>query len=80
VREIGGSEPQDFETIVRTYVARSPFAKRTMALRARAAWNLARALMTPAPNLDALAEKLNIPNIPHGSLAADSMSWRASHV
>jgi NAD(P)H dehydrogenase (quinone) len=79
VRDMGDSEPEDFETIVRHYVAKSAFAKRTMALRARAAWNLVWALMTPAPNLDALAERLNIPSIPHASLAADSLSWRASH-
>jgi NAD(P)H dehydrogenase (quinone) len=80
VREVGGSEPEDFETIVRHYVARSPFAKKTIALQAKAAWNLARALTTPAPNLDVLAERMNIPNIPHATLAADSTSWRASHV
>ena len=80
VRQLGGSEPQDFEAIVRHYLTQSPFEKRTMALRARAVWNLARALATPAPNLEALSKKLNIPSIPHGSLAADSVSWRASHV
>jgi NAD(P)H dehydrogenase (quinone) len=80
VRQMGGAEPEDFETIVRSYVVKSAFAKRTLALRTRALWNMARALMTPAPNLDALAERLNIPSIPHASLAADSVSWRASHV
>jgi uncharacterized protein YbjT (DUF2867 family) len=79
VRQLGGAEPEDFEAIVRSYVAKSAFAKRTLALRTRAAWNMVRALMTPLPDLDALAEKLNIPAIPHPSLAADSASWRASH-
>lgn len=80
VQQMGGAEPEDFETIVRSYIAKSAFAKRTLALRTRALLNMARALMTPAPNLDVLAEKLNIPSIPHASLAADSVSWRASHV
>jgi uncharacterized protein YbjT (DUF2867 family) len=80
VRVVGGAEPEDFETIVRRYVAQSRFAKRTMALQARAAFNLARALATPAPNLDAMAQRLNIPSIVHASLAADSMSWRGSHI
>jgi NAD(P)H dehydrogenase (quinone) len=79
VREIGGSEPEDFETIVRRYLAQSPFAKRRVPLMARAAWNMARALATPAPDLNALALSLNIPNIPHASLAADSLTWRNSH-
>jgi NAD(P)H dehydrogenase (quinone) len=80
VRIVGGAEPQDFETIVRHYVAQSPFAKRTMALAAKAAFNIARALTTPAPDLDALAQRLNIPSIPHATLAADSTSWHGSHI
>jgi hypothetical protein len=46
---------------------------------ARAAWNMARAIATPVPDLKALALTLNIPSIPHASLAADSVSWRNSH-
>jgi NAD(P)H dehydrogenase (quinone) len=80
VQVVGGAEPQDFETIVRHYVAQSPFARRTMALQAKATFNLARALITPAPNLETLAQRLNIPSIPHATLAADSVSWRGSHV
>ena len=79
VREIGGREPEDFETIVRRYLARSSFSKRRMALVARGAWNMARAIATPVPDLKALALTLNIPSIPHASLAADSVSWRNSH-
>jgi NAD(P)H dehydrogenase (quinone) len=79
VREIGGAEPEDFETVVRRYVVQSAFAKRTMGLSAKAAWSLAKAILTPAPDLEAMAEKLSIPIIPHGSLAADSASWRTSH-
>jgi len=79
VRHMGGAEPEDFETIVRRYLDRSPLSRRTPGLTARAFWNLARALLTPAPNVDILAEKLGIPIIPHASLAADSISWRNSH-
>jgi NAD(P)H dehydrogenase (quinone) len=79
VREIGGTQPEDFETIVRRYVANSPFARRTMGRTAKAAWNLAKAMMTAVPDVDALAEKLSIPRISHGCLAADSAIWRSSH-
>ena len=37
------------------------------------------AIATPVPDLKALALTLNIPSIPHASLAADSVSWRNSH-
>ena len=77
--KIGGAEPEAFETIVRRYVAQSPLGKRTIGRSAKAAWNMARAMLTAAPDLDALAEKLSIPNIPHGNLAADSLSWQSSH-
>ena len=60
VREISGAQPEDFETIVRRYVANSPFARRTMGRTAKAAWNLAKAMMTAAPDVDALAEKSSI--------------------
>jgi NAD(P)H dehydrogenase (quinone) len=79
VLEMGGSEPEDFETIVRRYLAQSPFARRTMGLTGRAIFNLGRALTTPAPDLEALSDRLRIPKIPHGNLAADSISWRSSH-
>jgi hypothetical protein len=50
-----------------------------MGRTAKAAWNLAKAMMTAAPDVDALAEKLGIPRIPHGSLAADFVTWQGSH-
>jgi len=79
VREVGGREPEDFETIARRYVAQSPFSRKSPAAMAKAAWNMARAVATPVPDLDALAQKLNIPRIQHASLAADSAGWRNSH-
>ena len=79
VLEIGGAEPEDFETIVRRYVAQSPFARRTMGGIAKAAWNLTKAMLTTPPDVDALARKMSIPRIPHGNLAADSLSWQSSH-
>ena len=79
VREMGGTQPEDFESIVRRYVSQSPLATRTMGRTAKAAWNLTRALLTTAPDVDALAKKLGIPQITHGNLAADSLSWQSSH-
>jgi len=79
VLEIGGAEPEAFEAIVRRYVAQSPSARRSLGGTAKAAWNLARAMLTAAPDPDALAEKLGIPKIPHGNLAADSLTWQSAH-
>jgi NAD(P)H dehydrogenase (quinone) len=68
VLEVGGTPPEDFETIVRRYVAQSPYAKRSLGLTVQAIRNLAKAMLTPAPNLETLAQKLNIPSIASGSL------------
>ena len=76
---MGGTPPEDFETIVRRYVSHSPYAKRNLGRMAQAIRNLAKAVLTPAPNLEDLSEKLIIPRIASGSLAADSPSWRNSH-
>src|SRR5689334_158116 len=68
VLEVGGTPPEDFETIVRRYVAQSPYAKRSLGLTVQAIGNLAKAMLAPAPNIETLAQKLNIPSIASGSL------------
>jgi uncharacterized protein YbjT (DUF2867 family) len=79
VRDVGGAAPETFETIVRRYVAGSPLAQRSFASRLRAGWNVVRALLTPAPDLNAIARRLEFPPVAHASLAADSIRWRRSH-
>jgi hypothetical protein len=79
VRDVGGAAPETFETIVRRYLAESPLARRSFASRLRATWNLVRALLTPAPDLDVIARRLEFPSLKHASLAADSIRWRRSH-
>jgi uncharacterized protein YbjT (DUF2867 family) len=79
VRDVGGAAPEAFETIVRRYLAESPLARRSLASRLRAALNLVRALLTPAPDLDAIARRLEFPRIAHAALAADSTRWQRAH-
>lgn len=79
VLDVGGEEPEDFESIVRRYVATSPLVRRTVLTRARAIWNLLKAMLTPKPNLEDIAARLELPQIAHARLAADSRQWHASH-
>ena len=79
VLNVGGTQPESFEQIVRRYVAASPVAKRTSSARALAALHLLRALMTPVPNIDAIERRSETPHIPHAALAMDSAGWLASH-
>jgi hypothetical protein len=39
-----------------------------------------KALLTPAPRLEAIADRLELPRIAHAMLAAESAAWRRSHV
>jgi uncharacterized protein YbjT (DUF2867 family) len=79
VLEVGGRPAEGFEAIVRRYIAGSALAKRSVSATARAAWNLIRATATSRPDLDAIAERQNLPAIAHASLAADSPTWLRSH-
>jgi NAD(P)H dehydrogenase (quinone) len=79
VLEVGGEPAEDFEHIARRYVAATPFRKPTIATTVRAMGHLAKGLLTPAPNPEAIARRLSIPRLSHATLAADSAEWRASH-
>jgi uncharacterized protein YbjT (DUF2867 family) len=79
VQDVGGAPAEDFQAIVRRYVAASPLARRTLRSRARAIANVVRALLTRAPDLDGITRRLELPVNPHASLASDSPRWRASH-
>jgi uncharacterized protein YbjT (DUF2867 family) len=79
VLEVGGAAPEEFEQIVRRTVAGSPLARRSSGAKARAIWNLVRSLLTAAPDLAAIDDRLAVSPPLHGRLAADSARWRASH-
>ena len=79
VLEVSGSPPEDFESIVRRYVAASPFAERRLGATLRAGYHLMKALVTPAPRLEEIAARLELPRISHAMLATESASWRRLH-
>ena len=79
VREVGGVEPEPFETTARRYVAASGFAKRTMRSHLTAAHNLIAGLLTATPVPAAIARRLELPTLNQPALAARSQAWRASH-
>jgi hypothetical protein len=80
VLEVSGSPPENFESIVRRYVAASPFVERRFGATLRAGLHLVQALLTPAPRLEGIAARLDLPRISHAMLAADSAAWRRLHV
>ena len=52
VLEVGGHEPEDFETTIRHYVANNPVTKATLGNKLRAIANFGKLLLTPSPDLD----------------------------
>ncbi len=78
VERVGGRPPEDFETIVRRYVAATPSASRTLAGRLRAIATMGRVLATPAVDRAKVARTYSVDN-DHAELAADSPAWVAAH-
>ena len=79
VSDVGGKQPDDFETIVRRYVAVSPFAKQTLATKSRALSALMKALLARAPDPASIRRQLELPTIANAKLGADSESWLSTH-
>jgi uncharacterized protein YbjT (DUF2867 family) len=79
VRAVGGAPPEDFETIARRYVRASSRARPSLGGKLRAIARLVGAMMTRAPDLDAIAARLDLPVPRSARLAADSARWRAAH-
>ena len=80
VLEVGGVAPETFEQTAARYVARSGFANRTIRSNLAAIHHLVAGLVTSAPVPAAIAGRLQLPTLNHSVLAAESESWRASHL
>jgi len=79
VAEVSGVAPESFESTARRYVAMSGFANRTIRSNLTAISNLVAGLLTSAPVPASIARRLQLPNLNHPVLAAESIAWRASH-
>jgi uncharacterized protein YbjT (DUF2867 family) len=80
VLEVGGMAPEPFEETARRYVEETGFARRTFRSNLTAVHNLVAGLVTSAPAPSSIARRLHLPTLNHPVLAAESNSWRASHV
>ena len=79
VREVGGADPETFETIVRRYVRGSPLVRRTLRGRTRALGGILRAILTRGSSIEAISMRLELPRFPGARLALDSPRWRSTH-
>ena len=79
VLEVGGSEPEDFETITRRYVAANPMSRPSVANKLRAIAEFVKILLTPAPDLAAYDRALNLPILREPEYSVDNLAWRETH-
>lgn len=79
VLDVGGQPPEDFETIVRRYVAHSPTVKRSIDNQLRAVWNLLQILWTPVPDVAGYERRQSLPKVSQPTYALDYENWVTSH-
>jgi hypothetical protein len=79
VLEVGGSQPEDFETITRRYVAGNPMARQSFANKGRAVADFVKILLARTPNLDAYERSQNQPLLREPKYGLDYKPWLTPH-
>lgn len=79
VLEIGGREPEDFEAIVRRYVANSAEAVQSLRNKLKAFRFFTKMLLTRAPSMDPYERERDHVLLREPLYAPDSDDWRAEH-
>jgi uncharacterized protein YbjT (DUF2867 family) len=79
VLEVGGSEPEDFETITRRYVAANSMARPSLANKVRAVGEFVKILLTRTPNLEAYERSRNHPLLRQPKYGLDYDPWLTPH-
>lgn len=79
VLEVGGQEPETFETTLRRYYAAAPYAKRSMGALSRSLLFMLKAMLTPAMQVKAFNRAHDFPVIQNTQLALDSGEWQHTH-
>jgi hypothetical protein len=79
VLEVGGSEPEDFETITRRYVAANPMAQRNWANKLRAVGEFVKILFARTPNLEAYQRSHHQPLLRAPKYGLDYKPWLIPH-
>jgi len=80
VKDIGGFEPEDFETITRRYIAERPEAIQSMANKFKAIKFFIKMLLTPTPNMDKVQRNQNHVSIVNPIYSSDSDAWHKEHL
>ena len=79
VREVGGAEPEDFETIVRRHADSDPMSKPSVANKLRAVAGFIKILLTPTPDLPGYETAQHQPLLRAPEYGIDNAAWRDTH-
>jgi hypothetical protein len=80
VKDITGTEPEDFETIARREVGKRPEAKKTLMNTIKAICNFIKLLLTPTSDMIVYEKSVDIPRFMNGMEFADSnKNWLKTH-
>ena len=79
VREVGGAEPEDFETIVRRHADANPMSQPSLANKVRAVAGFIKILLTPAPDLSAYDTAQHQPLLRAPEYGINNAAWRETH-
>ena len=79
VREVGGSDPEDFETIVRRHAESDPMSQPSLANKLRAVAGFIKILLTPAPDLSGYETSHHQPLLRAPEYGIDNTAWRETH-
>ena len=79
VREVGGAEPEDFETIVRRHAETDPMTTLSLANKLRAVAGFIKILLTPAPDLAGYERSHHQLLLRAPEYGIDNAAWRATH-
>ncbi|HEY3326666.1 MAG TPA: hypothetical protein VGK14_05780 [Novimethylophilus sp.] len=79
VLEVIGQKPEDFETIVRRYVGKSPLVKRSIGSMLRAMGGMMKIMLKPTLDPGHYAQLHGFPKLMGASLAVESEKWLSTH-
>ena len=79
VQSVGGSAPEDFETITRRYVAANPMTRPSLANKLRAIAELGKIVLARTPDISAYERTQNHPLLRDPKYGLDYEPWRRSH-
>ena len=79
VRTVGGSEPEDFETITRRYIAATPITRRSLKNKVQVLIDLMKMMLTRTPDIEAYELSQGHPLLRDSKYGVEYEPWLTPH-